>query len=709
MSKVLPQGMLRCLRGTTRPLVRSHSIAFHPTPSPFPTSRFASSSSSSSASSSKSGGIRATTVVLIFVPILTGILGIWQIQRLKWKVALIEEVDRNLEKEPMILPGNINMSALPDFAFRRVLLRGQFQGPPILLGPQVNTGVPGYNLILPFNRATAGGSTILLNRGFITTTRATAIRQGKEAAPGLTIDGEGTGEEVIVEGMLTKASDGGSWFTPKNDTEGNQWFWKDVVGMAAWCGGEEKGVQPVLVDAIDPSDPKDPKHPNSKYKHYDAATAHETRAIFSPAGMGKGWAGRAWDMYGVSREVWTMLRRQQLQLWSVLFAAIIIIMHVEMMVHDFTQSQIKALFTNETSDLTADEYCAYSPGTGVANWWSQSSDLAWYTMYHLEIILLCVMLAIDELANVRCGCFAPQGLGVSTLCSSPNYGIHAYVLHMYFKYSDVEARTIRLRNWFLRLVVAMGAWNILRSFLASLEFISTRDIVETYRNGRFPVRPFRGENYPDGDHKQYNFHAHVGAKPNKKQYWSERLQLQIGDQYPMLNKIGKGHPAHKHIKDTGVKAHQPDQDELRNRQGEIPRQFWHGYIIEPPHWPKLTKDEVKMMARRPKKGKTYRGLKAWRPKKDGLLLYYFDVRRVVAILGGLAMMAVHVAILLNDMPRGVKASNDYRAQYDSAFAAWKSNGGPSDTLCQFYRESTIPLVVQAGDSTWWATELTRVT
>lgn len=46
-------------------------------------------------------------MVLIFVPILTGFLGVWQIQRLKWKVALIEEVDRNLEREPMILPGTI--------------------------------------------------------------------------------------------------------------------------------------------------------------------------------------------------------------------------------------------------------------------------------------------------------------------------------------------------------------------------------------------------------------------------------------------------------------------------------------------------------------------------------------------------------------------------------------------------------------------------
>lgn len=50
---------------------------------------------------------RPITLVLIFAPILTGYLGIWQVQRLKWKVALIDEVNRNLEKPPMKLPAEI--------------------------------------------------------------------------------------------------------------------------------------------------------------------------------------------------------------------------------------------------------------------------------------------------------------------------------------------------------------------------------------------------------------------------------------------------------------------------------------------------------------------------------------------------------------------------------------------------------------------------
>ena len=167
------------------------------------------------------------------------------------------------------------MEALPDFAFRRVLVKGTFTGPPILLGPQVLSGVPGggsgWNLILPLQRsapssspspssssssffssfgagaapspAPASQSTILVNRGFITADLANAIRAGTVQAPGI-------GEEAIVEGMIAKTDFGQGW-APDNKKENNEWYWKDVAAMAEYVGGEEAGVQPVLVDVID--------------------------------------------------------------------------------------------------------------------------------------------------------------------------------------------------------------------------------------------------------------------------------------------------------------------------------------------------------------------------------------------------------------------------------------------------------------------------
>ena len=82
-----------------------------------------------------------------------------------------------------------------------------------------------------------GSSTILVNRGFITTTRAEAIRHGAQRP---------TEGEVIVEGILNKEGSKG-YFSPENKPETNEWFWKDIESMAAYVGD----TQPVLVDVID--------------------------------------------------------------------------------------------------------------------------------------------------------------------------------------------------------------------------------------------------------------------------------------------------------------------------------------------------------------------------------------------------------------------------------------------------------------------------
>ena len=57
--------------------------------------------------SSRNFRLTPTTAVLCFVPVLTGVLGVWQLQRLQWKLGLIDEVDEAMAKDPMILPDEI--------------------------------------------------------------------------------------------------------------------------------------------------------------------------------------------------------------------------------------------------------------------------------------------------------------------------------------------------------------------------------------------------------------------------------------------------------------------------------------------------------------------------------------------------------------------------------------------------------------------------
>lgn len=194
------------------------------------------------------------TAVLICVPLLTGALGVWQIQRLQWKLNLIDEVDRNLARDPMILPDDIRVDALGDFAFRRVLAKGRFEDPVLLLGPRVYEGAPGFNVVQPFVRSPSspGGqpSTILVNRGFVTTTRANAYREGRDAPPPGTTMGTRFDEGDVVIEALVRKDEGRRAFQPDNDPAGNTWYWSDVTAMSKAAGGEEKGVQPVLIDQI---------------------------------------------------------------------------------------------------------------------------------------------------------------------------------------------------------------------------------------------------------------------------------------------------------------------------------------------------------------------------------------------------------------------------------------------------------------------------
>ncbi|GBE77684.1 Cytochrome oxidase assembly protein [Sparassis crispa] len=170
------------------------------------------------------------------MPIFTFALGTWQVQRLKWKVALIDELEEKLHLEPMLLPKQINVAAIPDFTFRKVSIRGHWDNDhAMLLGPRVRDGTIGYHLVVPFIRSE--GSTVLVDRGFVAKALAEDAKHLKE-------DGE-----VEVMGLL-RTSHVRNSFTPDNHPERGEWYWADVGQMAEQAGGVKAGVQPVFVEEI---------------------------------------------------------------------------------------------------------------------------------------------------------------------------------------------------------------------------------------------------------------------------------------------------------------------------------------------------------------------------------------------------------------------------------------------------------------------------
>ncbi|KAG2076859.1 SURF1-domain-containing protein [Suillus decipiens] len=185
----------------------------------------------------KNSWFSPTIFVLGFIPVFTFALGTWQMQRLQWKVALIDELQEKLHREPIILPKRVNLSVVPEFVYRRVLLRGRWDHKnSMLLGPRVREGSHGYHVVTPLIRS--DGTTVLVDRGFI----------AKEFADANTFEREEAGEVEIL-GMLRTSHTRNS-FTPDNKPAEGTWYWADIDAMADYAGGEAAHVQPVFVEQI---------------------------------------------------------------------------------------------------------------------------------------------------------------------------------------------------------------------------------------------------------------------------------------------------------------------------------------------------------------------------------------------------------------------------------------------------------------------------
>ena len=146
-------------------------------------------------------------------------LGVWQMQRLDWKAAILADMDAHMTGAPMAIPAD----PTPERdRYLPVQARGTILGEEILVQSSLKAVGPGYRVIAPF--ALDDGRRILIDRGFIRQTDRDRVRP---EVP------------VIVTGNL-HWPDEVDGFTP--DPEGRLWFARDVPALAA-----ELGTDPVLL------------------------------------------------------------------------------------------------------------------------------------------------------------------------------------------------------------------------------------------------------------------------------------------------------------------------------------------------------------------------------------------------------------------------------------------------------------------------------
>lgn len=156
-------------------------------------------------------------------------LGIWQLQRLEWKEAILAEIERQIGADPVPLPAEPDREA---DKYRPVTVTGTFEPEELLVLVSSRDYGAGFRAISPF--VTDEGRRILVDRGFLRT-------EAREAARSF-----GAAE---IEGNL-HWPDERSGSTPQDDVAGNWWYARDVDKMAATLGTE-----PVMVIARTRTDP----------------------------------------------------------------------------------------------------------------------------------------------------------------------------------------------------------------------------------------------------------------------------------------------------------------------------------------------------------------------------------------------------------------------------------------------------------------------
>jgi surfeit locus 1 family protein len=182
----------------------------------------------------------AAIVVLFLTVVLTGFLlalGTWQVQRLSWKLDLIERVEARAHATPVDAPPAAERSALADpaeYEYRRVKLSGTFLNDKEIQVYTVSDLGPGYWVMTPLARD--DGSNVIVNRGFV---------PSDKRDPSSRREGEPTGQVEIVG--LMRAPETGGLFLRTNDPANGRWYSRNIPQISQASGLSE--VAPFYVDA----------------------------------------------------------------------------------------------------------------------------------------------------------------------------------------------------------------------------------------------------------------------------------------------------------------------------------------------------------------------------------------------------------------------------------------------------------------------------
>ena len=169
---------------------------------------------------------------VLVLTVLTG-LGTWQVQRLGWKLALIDRVDRRVRASPVEAPDARSFDPAAD-EYRHVRVSGTFLVDRSTDVLAVTAYGSGFWVLAPLRRQ--DGSIVLVNRGFAPADKRDPAGWGRP----------NDARDTTVTGLLRLTEPNGA-FLRRNDPTANRWFSRDVAAIAAARSLDR--VAPYFIDA----------------------------------------------------------------------------------------------------------------------------------------------------------------------------------------------------------------------------------------------------------------------------------------------------------------------------------------------------------------------------------------------------------------------------------------------------------------------------
>ncbi len=166
-------------------------------------------------------------------------LGTWQVERLRWKEALIAEREAGLAAPAELLPADADW---PAWEFRRVEVQGTFRHDlEQLFGASGHAGQVGHHVLTPLVRP--DGSALLVDRGWV---------PADKAHPAARPEGQVEGPVTVTGIARYRGDDTTNWFTPANQPQQAMWFSYDLPALEEALG---LSLLPVVVEADDRPNP----------------------------------------------------------------------------------------------------------------------------------------------------------------------------------------------------------------------------------------------------------------------------------------------------------------------------------------------------------------------------------------------------------------------------------------------------------------------